>query len=533
MTGAWGPRRRRAETSPGEAALLAGASAGERGAVEKLYAGHVAWARRAALLLAGPEDAERLVSESFARALGQLRGGTAPAAGFGPHLLGVMGALQQSAQQLAGVPLVVGVDTPAATAALAELPKQTRRVVWLAEVEGRGPDELAELLATKPTEVPALVDRARDRVGRAYLEKHGSADPAPAFAVMVAGTLGAALGSADDGARGLGELPGRTALTVAAAVIAVVAITATSWGLSQYDGEPEAAPTEPETTDVTYGPNPPAVPPPTDLPTPGEITPPTFSFPTPSLPGVETPSAPALPSFPTPSAPAPTYPVPTYPVAPPASTPTTPSTPAPTSPTTSAPPAPVRVWPVAPTVTKITGCGTYGSVRFTRTVGVRYELTVGNGRQGRWVVRASARNGFELARGATDRFHGNLGRHEKCPTPLEIRDVSVDPGVLETDPWTVTVTPVVPKKEERAISVTYVFATEVVVAATGGEGWTCLVEPGQPVGCAYDGTGRPPAVSVSVTATDEAGEVVPPSGTVGLFADGQQADAVSFGGDAA
>jgi len=53
MTGAWGPPQGE-PAAASEEALLRGARAGQRAAVERLYAGHVASARRLATILAGP-----------------------------------------------------------------------------------------------------------------------------------------------------------------------------------------------------------------------------------------------------------------------------------------------------------------------------------------------------------------------------------------------------------------------------------------------------------------------------------------------
>ena len=136
MTGAWGPPEGE-PAAASEESLLRGARAGERTAVERLYAGHVDWARRVAALLAGPTGAESLVSESFARAFGRLRAEETPSDGFGPHLLDTMSGLYRSTNGGVAGPPVAGVETPAATEALASLPRRMRRALWLVEVEGR------------------------------------------------------------------------------------------------------------------------------------------------------------------------------------------------------------------------------------------------------------------------------------------------------------------------------------------------------------------------------------------------------------
>ena len=173
-------------------------------------------------------------------------------------------------------------------------------------------------------------------------------------------------------------------------VVAVVAIAATSWGLARHDdGKKSASPDAPESSEMTFGPNQPATSPTTTYPT----------FPEASTPGahrsVHDADLPdrvraALPTYST-SRPTRTRAAPTR---------TTAEHPAdvvaherrrrptrPGLPTAS----PTKVTPGAPTATKITRCGTYGRLTVPKTAAVRYDLTAGNGRQGRWVIRASAR----------------------------------------------------------------------------------------------------------------------------------------------
>ena len=95
MTGAWGPPHGE-PVAASEEALLRGARAGERAAVERLYAGHVASARRLATILAGPAGADALVAESFARAFGQVRAGRGPSTSFRPLLLTTMRDLHRA-----------------------------------------------------------------------------------------------------------------------------------------------------------------------------------------------------------------------------------------------------------------------------------------------------------------------------------------------------------------------------------------------------------------------------------------------------
>ncbi len=188
---------------------------------------------------------------------------------------------------------------------------------------------------------------------------------------------------------------------------------------------------------------------------------------------------------------------------------------------------------MAPVTREITRCGTYGSVRIVKTTGVRYDLVIGDGRQGRWVVRAAARKGYTLTPGAPTRFSGNLGRHRKCQ--LEIRNVAITHlGDQTSDPWTVAVTPRVPKREQRALSVSYLFDTGVELVDSAGDGWVCGSPEGgeslATVNCSYGGDGRAGAVALTVRATGGAGSPPPPSGTVSLLADGAVVDSADFDG---
>ncbi len=338
--------------------------------------------------------------------------------------------------------------------------------------------------------------------------------------------------TADEAGR-LGKLPGRIPLTIAASIVAVAAIAATSWALARHGGGEQAAPNDPD-TGVTFGPNAPSETPSSSVPTlptfptastlPTEATPPTMTLPT-------FPTAPAIPSVPLPPV-LPTnpmtHPTPTLPL------PTTPTTPTTTTPT--ADPEPTEVTPAAPVPTPITRCGMYGEVGIVKTTGVRYSLVVGDGREGRWVVRATAREGYQIADGAETRFKGNLGQHYRCPAELAIRDVTAaSTGEVAADPWSVAVKVGVPKKEQRDLSVTYVFATEVELVESAGDGWTCD-EPAEDVTevtCSYDGGPGTPSVSLTVHAVDALGVPVPPSGTVALFADDELVDSAEFDGNEA
>ncbi len=180
MTGAWGPPQGE-PAAASEEALLRGARAGERAAVERLYAGHIASARRLATILAGPPGADALVAESFARAFGQVRAGRGPSSRFGPLLLTTMRDLHRSSGGTYVRPKAATVgpelDEAGATAALADLPGNWQQILWHVDVEGRTPEEVAGLLGITAASVTSTVDQARHRLQGAYLDHHRTSAP--------------------------------------------------------------------------------------------------------------------------------------------------------------------------------------------------------------------------------------------------------------------------------------------------------------------------------------------------------------------
>jgi DNA-directed RNA polymerase specialized sigma24 family protein len=87
LRGAWrrGQREDGIEDGPGTRGgdeLLARARSGDDAAFEELFAEHADSARRLAVILAGPDVADDLVSESFTRVLGLLRNGRGPTSNF-------------------------------------------------------------------------------------------------------------------------------------------------------------------------------------------------------------------------------------------------------------------------------------------------------------------------------------------------------------------------------------------------------------------------------------------------------------------
>ena len=177
MTGAWGPPQGE-PAAVSEDSLLRGARAGERAAVESLYAAHVASARRLATILVGTAGADALVADSFARAFGQVRAGRGPSTSFRPLLLTTMRDLHRAAGGAVVPPTAEEpgpeLDSAGAAAALADLPGSWQQILWHADVEGGGPEEVAELLGTTPAAVSKVVPQARERLQGAYLDRYGA-----------------------------------------------------------------------------------------------------------------------------------------------------------------------------------------------------------------------------------------------------------------------------------------------------------------------------------------------------------------------
>jgi RNA polymerase sigma factor (sigma-70 family) len=177
-------------------------------ALAELYAEHAPAARRAALGLVRPDDADDVVSESFTRILGAVRSGRAAPERFRPYLMAtVRHEAARTHRDGARLTVVADPDPPAAGAAdepvldadeasrvreaYATLPPRWQAVLRATEVDGRSARELAEEFGTTPDGVAQLAARARDRLRRAYLAAHAPCKPhADALAARARGQLG-------------------------------------------------------------------------------------------------------------------------------------------------------------------------------------------------------------------------------------------------------------------------------------------------------------------------------------------------------
>lgn len=186
---------------PEETELLARARAGDRSAIGALYEAHRAAALHMAQLLAGPDRAEDLLADAFARVVARFHEGAGPDTNFHGYLFTAIRNRHRDLQRRAGrespasdLPWLL--DAPAeldggddgddqdaaltdarAAAALARLPAPWRQVLVLLDVEGRSLPEVAVALAMTPAAVSSLAYRAREGLRTSYLDE--VALPAP------------------------------------------------------------------------------------------------------------------------------------------------------------------------------------------------------------------------------------------------------------------------------------------------------------------------------------------------------------------
>ncbi|TDC51519.1 sigma-70 family RNA polymerase sigma factor [Jiangella ureilytica] len=176
------PRRRRAASHPEDA-------------IATLYRSFAAQTRNVALGIVGDvDDAEDVVQEAFCSVLGAMRAGRGPrdsAAGYlytvAKHAAFRHRDMRQSAIAV-GAPIRPPDEARDAgcedvcldvAAALAFLPLRSRAVLWLIDVEGYTPGDLAPALALTPSAVSSLATRARRSFRKAFLDLQPGRRPAP------------------------------------------------------------------------------------------------------------------------------------------------------------------------------------------------------------------------------------------------------------------------------------------------------------------------------------------------------------------
>lgn len=171
-----------------ESDLISGVRAEDPAAMAVLYERHrgqgLLFARA---LLSGPQDAEDVLHEAFAKAVSAIRKGYGPTQAFGPYLTTCIRSVanslwkKQARERPAAVDLDPGfAEDPGLEKALSlfeyedvavamrALPARWRTVLWYAEVMGERPRDIAPILGIEPNAVSALLIRARAGLRAAY-----------------------------------------------------------------------------------------------------------------------------------------------------------------------------------------------------------------------------------------------------------------------------------------------------------------------------------------------------------------------------
>ena len=171
--------------------LLAAVRAGDTAAYGTLYERHRAATRQLAYALArDPADADDLVAETFAKVFATLRAGRGPLVAFRAYLNTTLRHVcyhrarrdrrleftDDLTRYDAGEPFLDPamdrLERMYAARAFRQLPDRWRDVLWMTEVEGAGPAEIAPRLGLTPNAVAVLAHRAREGLRRLYLQQH-------------------------------------------------------------------------------------------------------------------------------------------------------------------------------------------------------------------------------------------------------------------------------------------------------------------------------------------------------------------------
>jgi RNA polymerase sigma factor (sigma-70 family) len=171
--------------------LLAAVRAGDTAAYGTLYERHRAATRQLAYALArDPADADDLVAETFAKVLASLRAGRGPMVSFRAYLNTTLRHVcyhrarrdrrleftDDLTRYDEGEPFLdttlERLERTYAARAFHQLPARWRDVLWMTEIEGAGPAEIAPRLGLTPNAVAVLAHRAREGLRRLYLQQH-------------------------------------------------------------------------------------------------------------------------------------------------------------------------------------------------------------------------------------------------------------------------------------------------------------------------------------------------------------------------
>jgi RNA polymerase sigma factor (sigma-70 family) len=176
-------------TEASDAELISQVRAGDIDAYGMLYDRHRDAARRLARQLTSADEADDLVSESFAKLLPVIQDGGGPDFSFRAYLLTCVRRVNvdrvrddrlQPTDDLEPFdpgtpfedPALDDFERAATARAFASLPERWQVVLWHTEVEGEKPADIAPLLGMTANSVAALAYRAREGLRQAYLRSH-------------------------------------------------------------------------------------------------------------------------------------------------------------------------------------------------------------------------------------------------------------------------------------------------------------------------------------------------------------------------
>jgi RNA polymerase sigma factor (sigma-70 family) len=175
--------------SSADLVLIGEVRAGDPAAMAVLYEGHRDQGLRfARALMSGPQDAEDVLHDAFARAFSAIRNGYGPTNAFGPYLSSCIRSAANSlwkkqarekpspaadldpgpAEDPALATALSVFEREDIAAAMRALPARWRTVLWHAEVLGEPPRNIAPILGIEPNAVSALLIRARAGLRAGY-----------------------------------------------------------------------------------------------------------------------------------------------------------------------------------------------------------------------------------------------------------------------------------------------------------------------------------------------------------------------------
>lgn len=172
-----------------ESELVAAVRSGAHGANAELFRRHWAPTVRVANGLVGPDDAEDLASDAFAKIFDLLSRGKGPEVAFRPYLMAMLRTMRvdrirrgteilvadftaDQAEPIAADGAESRAEADLVAQAFRSLPERWQLALWHTEVEGEPLSQVAGRLGIKANAVAALCFRAREGLRLAYLAEH-------------------------------------------------------------------------------------------------------------------------------------------------------------------------------------------------------------------------------------------------------------------------------------------------------------------------------------------------------------------------